>query len=299
VLGLTLFGNAAQQWSGFASAAAATAATAAEAAGLDASAWQQQQQQSGQQEQQPPVLLPSGMNGVLLPEPFLRQHKFPFRVLPVSVAAAAAAAAPGSSQSMQGQSLQEQQQQQGWVKQLVEQQQLLQLAGTNPAAARALLADCLPPAAHHISQRVLSATANQLFNVDAAAVAQRLLAAVQASGSHAECESALQQLEQLASSYQGLHAIAAAGKTSLQDAQAAAAAAAAHVRDHSSAGCSWQSAFERLLGAAPINQEDQRLWLRLLQLLERMVAAAPLPEVCVAAVCFNAVCSVCMLFCSN
>jgi hypothetical protein len=298
VLALTLFGNAAQQWSGFAAAAAATAAAAAEAAGLEASAWQQQQSGQQQQQQQQPVLLPSGMNGVLLPEPFLRLYKFPFRVLSVSVAAAAAAA-PGSSQSMQGQSLQEQQQQQGWVKQLVEQQQLLQLAGRNRAAARALLADCLPPAAHHISQRVLSATANQLFNVDAAAVAQRLLAAVQASGSHAECEQALQQLEQLASSYQGLQAIAASGGAPLPDAQAAATAVAADVLDQNSAGCSWQSAFERLLGAAPINRGDQRLWLRLLQLLERMVAAAPLLEVGVAAVCCNVVCCVCMLFCSH
>jgi hypothetical protein len=287
VLALILFGNAAQQWSGFAPAAAATAASAAEAAGLDTSAWQQQQQG----DQQQPVLLPSGVNGVLLPEPFLRQYKFPFRVLPVSVAAAAAV--PDSAQGMHGQSLQEHQQQQDWVKQLVEQQQLLQLAGNNPSAARALLADCLPHAAHHISQRVLSATANQLFNVDAAAVAQRLLSAVQASGSHAECEQALQQLEQLASSYQGLQSIAAAGSTPSLDQPAAAAAAVAV--DHSIPDCSWQSAFERLLGAAPINREDQRLWLRLLQLLERMVAAAPLPEVRGCVCCMQCVLYVCCI----
>jgi rotatin len=228
VLALTLFGNAAQQWTGFASAAAATAAHAAEAAGLDASAWQPQQQNGQQQQQQQAVLLPGGVNGVLLPELFLRQYKFPFRVLPVSVAAAAAAV-PGSAQGMHHQGLQEQQQQ-GWVKQLVEQQQLLQLAGNSAAAARALLADCLPRAAHHISQRVLSATANQLFNVDAAAVAQRLLAAVQASGSHAECEQALQQLEQLASTYQGLQAIATAGSSPSSDVQAAAVTDAGDVK---------------------------------------------------------------------
>jgi hypothetical protein len=289
VLALTLFGSAAQQWSGFASAAAAAAADAAASAGLETSAWPlQQQQQDGkppppQQQQQQAVLLPGGVGGVLLPEPFLQQYKFPFKVVPVSVTAAATEPDSSCQNVTEGPSMQSaEHQQQRWVKQLVEQQQLLRLAGDNPAAARAMLADCLPPAAHHISQAVLSATANQLFNVDAAAVAQRLLAAVQASGSHAECEQALQQLEQLASSHQGLQAIAAAGNTPNTDAQHAAVARDGQdciVITGSSSSCGWQSAFDRLLGAAPINREDQRLWLCLLQLLERMLVAAPLAEV--------------------
>ncbi|KAF6258363.1 hypothetical protein COO60DRAFT_1126216 [Scenedesmus sp. NREL 46B-D3] len=284
VLALTLFGNAAQQWSGFASAAAAAAADAAAAAGLDASASREQQQQDGQQQpqRQQTALLPGSVHGVLLPEPFLRQYKFPFRVLPVAVAGAAVPDSPSRGmRSESEQRLEEQQLQRGWVKQLVEQQQLLQLASHDPAAARSLLADCLPTAAHHISQRVLSATANQLFNVDAAAVAQRLLAAVQTSSSHAQCEQALQQLEQLAGSQRGLQAIAAAGSAPRNSGQESAAAVRGG-QDCSvavGAGCSWQSAFDRLLGAAPINREDQRLWLRLLQLLERMLAAAPLAEV--------------------
>lgn len=293
VLALTLFGNAAQKWRGFSSAAAATAADAAAAAGLDPTAWWQQQQQQEQEEgqesqqqqqQYKAVLLPGGVTGVLLPEPFLRQYKFPFRVLPVPVAPVAADAAAADAHAHS-------QQQQAWVKQLVEQQQLLQLAHNNSAVARGMLADCLPPAAHHISQRVLSATANQLYNVDVAAVAQRLLAAVAAASSHAECEQALRQLEQLGSSTHGLLAIAAAGASS-NTAQVAAAGAAAegHAGDGyangadssvtgSNVGLGWQAAFERLLGAAPITADDQLLWLRLLQLLERMIAAAPLTQV--------------------
>uniref|UniRef100_A0A383WNT2 Rotatin N-terminal domain-containing protein n=1 Tax=Tetradesmus obliquus TaxID=3088 RepID=A0A383WNT2_TETOB len=277
VLALTVFGNAAQQWSGFAAAAAAAAADAAAAAGLDTSAWScQQQQQNGQQQQA--VLLPGGVGGVLLPEPFLRQYKFPFKVLPVSVAASMERDSHHPCTLDEPSSEATGHQQQRWVKQLVEQQQLLQLAGNSPAAARAMLADCLPPAATHISQAVLSATANQVFNVDAAAVAQRLLAAVQAAASHAECEQALHQLEQLASSQQGLQAIAATGNTHGKDSQHPAAGQDCSVAACGSTGCGWLSAFDRLLGAAPINSEDQRLWLRLLQLLERMLAAAPLAE---------------------
>jgi hypothetical protein len=279
VLALTLFGSAAKQWSGFAAAAAAAAADAAAAAGLEPVAWSSQEQQ----QQQQAVLLPPGVQGVLLPEPFLRQYKFPFRAVPVAVAVPLSDRSSCQGTSGEPATAVTEHQQHRWVRQLVEQQLLLQLAGNNPAAGRAMLTDCLPPAASHLSQRVLSATANQLFYVDAAAVAQRLLAAVQASGSHAECEQALQQLEQLASSHQGLLAIAAAGSTSSSEAQDAAAADASiqdcSIAAGSGVSCSWQSAFERLLAAAPINREDQRLWLRLLQLLERMLAAAPLPEV--------------------
>jgi hypothetical protein len=67
------------------------------------------------------------------------------------------------------------------------------------------------------------------------------------------------------------------------------------VADSSRGSCSWQSAFERLLGAAPINREDQRLWLQLLQLLERMVAAAPLTEVRVGGVLQFSMLSACLL----
>lgn len=250
LLALVLFGAAADQWTGFNKAAAAAAGT------VSSSDLQQQQQQTG-----PTVLLPAGSNAILLPEPFLRQYKFPFRVLPVAVTAAAAGL-DGSSCDDAGT------QQQRVIKQLVEQQQLLAAAEDDPAAARQLLQDCLPPTLQHISQHVLCTTANQLFNCDPAAVAQRLLAAVAAARSHAEAEQALRQLERLGSSHRGLQAIAS---TVTATANTAAAAAEGSV--------GWESAFERLLGVAPVTAEDQRLWLQLLGLVEKMLSAAALKEV--------------------
>lgn len=270
VLALVLFGSAANNWSGFSVAAAVAAGRADGEVG-------QQQQETGDGA----ALLPAGVRAVLLPEPFLQQYKFPFRVLAVPVTAAAAGgvvedewstAEAANGELTPGQEHNHQQQQQYIVKQLVEQQQLLAAANFSPVIARQLLQDCLPPHLQHISQRVLSATANQLFNCDPSAVGQRVLAAVAAAGSHAECGQALRQLERLGSSQRGLQAIAAAGSTTT----AAAGGDGASSSEH---GISWQSAFERLLGTAPVTADDQKLWCQLLQLVDRMLTAAPLTQV--------------------
>lgn len=263
VLALAVFGAAAAQWQNFDQAAAAAAASGG--AGQD---WATSSSSSRQPAAAPgcgevptaqgshqthwPLLLREGATGVLLPGAFLQQYRFPFKVQPLPISAAAASeAGPVGDLAKQRQ----QQNQRLCVRHLVEQQQLLQAAGNKPAAARQLLQDCLPPELQHLSHRVISATANQVFNVDPSAVAQRLLAAVAASCSHEECEKALQQLQVLGSSSRGLAAVAAAGSSS------------------------WQAAFGRLLDAAPVTDDDQRLWLQLLGLLERLLATGPLPQV--------------------
>lgn len=255
MLALALFGHAATCWSGFSEAAAAAASHCS--AGSTAP-----------QQQQAVVLLPPGhVAGVLLPAPFLQQFRFPFRVQPVATDSDSTAAADDDGSDAPSAA-----KQQLRVRQLLEQQQLLQHAGGDAVAARALLQDCMPPELAHISGRVLSVTANQLINTDAGAVAQHLLAAVAASSSHAECEAALRQLQQLGSSTAGLAAIAAA-------------AAAPPGSCSEGAGAAWQVALQRLLAAAPVTHEDQRLWLQVLQLLERMLLAAPLTEVRPCACC--------------
>ncbi|KAF8060057.1 hypothetical protein HT031_004996 [Scenedesmus sp. PABB004] len=273
VLAVVLFSAAAQRWAGW-DAAAGAAAAAAAAGGERGSEQLEAEQAAGERR----ALLPPGADGLLLPEPFLARFKFPFRVLPVPLAPppaapgdgggdGGAAAPPGAAQRAQ--------QQAARVQQLVEQQQLLQAGGGSAAGARRLLGDVLPPALAHVSARVRSATANQLFNVDAAAVAGRLLAALARAGSHAEAERALRSLEQLGSSAAGLAAIAAAPGGEAEsdgDGEGAADAPAA-------APAAWLAACERLLGAAPVTADDQRLWLALLGLVERLLAAAPLSEV--------------------
>jgi hypothetical protein len=263
VLALTVFGAAAAQWQNFDQAAAAAAA-ASDGAGQDritsssqpaaAPGCGQVPTAQGCHQTHWPLLLREGATGVLLPGAFHQQYRFPFKVQPLPISAAAASeAGPGGDLAKQQQ--QQQQNQRLCVRHLVEQQQLLQAAANKPAAARQLLQDCLPPELQHLSHRVISATANQVFNVDPSAVAERLLAAVAASCSHEECEKALQQLQVLGSSSRGLAAVAAAGSSS------------------------WQAAFGRLLDAAPVTDDDQRLWLQLLGLLERLLASSPLPQV--------------------
>jgi len=261
VLALAAFGAAAAQWQNFDQAAAAAAAASggghqvrvagnrpAAAFGCGHAAAQ------GPYQANWPVLVPEGASAVLLPGPFLQQYRFPFKVQAVPIPAADVSEADPVGADLAKQQ-QQQQKQRLCVRHLVEQQQLLQAAANEVAAARQLLQDCLPPELQHISHRVISATANQLFNADPSAVAERLLAAAAASCSHEECEKALQQLQVLGSSSRGLAAVAAADSSS------------------------WQAAFARLLQAAPVTADDQRLWLHLLWLLERLLATSPLPQV--------------------
>jgi hypothetical protein len=276
VLALLLFGQAAQQWSGYNAAAAA-------AAGF------QQQQQQGHHV----PLLPPGAGGVLLPLPFKQRFKFPFKVVwlqvqagassssstgaPVSLQAglgaetAAAGAGPGAAVEGQGQNSHQQQQskqQKAFMRQLVEQQQILRAAAAAAAssdgssgsgspcaadvaaAAQSILADALPLELSHIGHRTLATTAANLALVHPAAVAARSLAAVAAAASHAECGQALSALQQqLGGTRWGLAAV-------LQN-----------------PGPGWLPALSRLLGTAPVTREDQQLWLQVLQLAERLLTA--------------------------
>lgn len=266
VLALVVFGQAAQQWSGFAQAARAAAGTPD---------WQQDQQQ--QQQRMP--LLPPGVQGVLLPQPFRQRFRLPFKVtwLPVEAPSHSAALEDGAAgsqgtggeagmQSPWQQQVPQQQRQRVLVRQLVEQQQILRTAtaaaaagGSSSstdaagvaAAARSLLADCLPVELSHISHRAMAATAANLVLIDPSAVAARCLAAVAAAGSHAECTQALSALQQqLGGISWGLLA----------------------VLQNPSPG--WLTALSRLLGTAPVTREDQQLWLLVLQLTERLLVTS-------------------------
>jgi hypothetical protein len=266
VLALVVFGHAAQQWSGFAQAACAAAG---------APNWQQEKQQ----QQQRMSLLPPGVDGVLLPQPFSQRFKLPFKVTWLPVEAVSHAAAPeaaaagspgtGAESGMQlpwQQRAPQQQRQRALVRQLVEQQQILRAATAAAAgggrssscdaagvaaSVRSLLADCLPVELSHISQRATAATAANLVLTDPTAVAARCLAAVAAAGSHAECTQALSALQQqLGGTSWGLLAV-------LQ-----------------SPSPGWLTGLSRLLGTAPVTREDQQLWLLVLQLTERLLVAA-------------------------
>jgi hypothetical protein len=295
VLALAVFGYAAQLWDGFSRAAASAdsggaAAAPAAGGGYDAAAaagylLSGAAEEGGapkQQRRQPPPLLPVGADGILLPQPFALAFKFPFKVQQVacnSTAEGAAAGedapvADGDAPPTAASGTAAQAQHQTRIQQLVEQQQLLRAAAASAAAAvgggvasspptaaaiaaaaRALLADCLPPELSHLSQRVIAATAANLIGIDPTAVAARGLAAVAAARSHGDCTAALQQLlQQLGGTAWGLQALG-------------------------SPGSGWLSCLQRLLGTAPITGEDQQLWLLVLQLLERVLAAAP-PGAC-------------------
>ena len=189
-------------------------------------------------------LVPPGGRALLLPAPFAAAYKFPFRVVPVEIAAAGADSASASQATAGAAST-------AASRRLVAQQRLLRAAGGDAAAARRLL-DAPQTGALDAPPALVRATAATLAALDFPALAAAALEAVANARSHPECAQALRALRRLASSSApGLRALAAAP---------------------------WGAALGRLLGAAPVTEDDQRLWLELLPLVERALLGAHWPQ---------------------
>ncbi|KAI8476101.1 MAG: hypothetical protein J3K34DRAFT_513946 [Monoraphidium minutum] len=236
LLAVAAFGPPARQWRGYARAAARQRGGGGGAAPEGGGAeW---------------GLVPPGGGAVLLPAPFVEACRFPFRVAAVEAAAApptAAAPAQGSTEPPQAPNEAAAAAAAAAARaRLVAQQRLLALAGRDAAAARRLLD--APPAGLDVPQPLLHATAATLTSLDASLLAGPALAAVASARSHAECRRALRAAQRLASHGPGLGALLAVP---------------------------WAGALGRLLGAAPVTEDDQALWLELLPLTERMLLAAP------------------------
>lgn len=221
-------------------------------------------------------LVPPGVGAVLLPEPFVHAHKFPFRVVGVSPdtqpeeegrpgldqsgAGARSEASPGRGASPAAAAAAPMQQKQAGGSRgggsgaathlLVAQQRLMRAAGGDPAAARRLLDS--PPPGLDLPQPLLHAMASTLAHLDASVLAPAALAAVGGAASHAACARALRGLRRLVSNGPGMGGVL---------------------------GAAWGEALGRLLGAAPVTEEDQGLWLELLPVVERMLAGGPWQQV--------------------
>jgi len=185
-------------------------------------------------------LVVPGTGAVALPAAFVHSHKFPFRALAVTphanpAAALAATAAYNAAASQAGATTVA-------SRHLVAQQRLLRAAGNDAAAARRLLD--APPSGLDTPQPLLHATRATLSSLDASILAPAALSAVAAARSHAECGKAMRGLQRLVASGPGLGAVLAAP---------------------------WGEALGRLLGAAPVTEDDQRLWLDLFPLVERLL----------------------------
>jgi hypothetical protein len=204
-------------------------------------------------------LVPPGGGAVMLPAAFVDSHLFPFRLAPVAVSPAAAAQDMGVNSALGGAAAD------GAPvattvasRRLVAQQRLLCGANGDPAAAARLL-DAPQPPGSDIPQPLLHATAATLAALDAPRLAAAALSAVAAAQSHAACVRALRGLQKLASSGPGLAAALAAP---------------------------WGEALGRLLGAAPATDDDQRLWLELLPLVERLLVGGACQQVGACWVCW-------------
>lgn len=219
-------------------------------------------------------LLPSSGNAIHIPEPFLSAYKFPFSVQPIKVldmlSAGDAAVqhtadlelgVTSAEASLQASAMQrdggaqsagapDHQQLHQHIRQAVQQQRLMQLAGHDATAARQLLDN--PPPSLELDSSVMHATAANLQSLDPSIQVEALLKAVATANSHADCTVALLSLQRVGSNSRGLRALSKAD---------------------------WAGAFDRLLRAAPVTVEDQALWLQVLALLDRMLSATPLTQV--------------------
>ena len=231
------------------------------------------------------VVLPDGVgHGVLLPQQFLVEYKMPFKVEGVDVGEEWV----GAVKEVKGLGLSSDERENlhsvpisdkedlrglpditpsGLVKEglrnLVMQQRLLKLMAGGVAGALegvgavgAQQSGCLSSFSSadlaEVPQAVLAATTANAAALDAAATANRLLEAVAAAGSHADCSAAIRKLLLLGSCDQGLLGIC---------------------RGH------WREGLGRLLRTSPVTWEDQVLWLLLLQLVQKMVLSGGLQAV--------------------
>ena len=300
LLAVVLFGHAAARWQGFAAAGAAVTADASGDGGADGSC---EPGDSGDRDGRVigARLLWSGRRALLLPAPLLARYRLPFPVMPLSVVDSddsttttyssdqAAAVPPGDPSCAAGGKLSAAAaQQRALVLQLVQQQALLEEAGGRADAARRLLLDCLPPSLAHVGARALSATACQLVAVDPTVLAASALARLSRARSHGAAAHALSELHSLMATEAGLVAVAtaaappvAAANSMQRGDSAASGTGEALPASAVPCGAGWLAACERLLGAAPLSAEDQRLWLQLLLIVQRLVSSGPtMAEVC-------------------
>jgi hypothetical protein len=103
-----------------------------------------------------------------------------------------------------------------------------------------------------VPQTLLAATTANAASLDHPGAAAAALGRVASAHNHRECGAGLQSLLDLTTSAQGIQAVAGAG---------------------------WQGPLKRLLAAAPVTEEDQQMWLQVLQLVQRLLLACALPEV--------------------
>jgi hypothetical protein len=228
------------------------------------------------------VVLPDGAcQGVLLPRQFLMEYKVPFKVQGVEVGGEWVDAVKqmkgyGLSADTQSNIRSEEEApsdlpdstQPGLasegLRNLVMQQRLLKLmaagqggvlegarSGVEVQPSDCLSGFCASDLAE-VPQAVLAATTANAAALDVAATASRLLEAVAAAASHADCSAALKQLLLLGSCDQGLVGICKGP---------------------------WRKGLGRLLGTSPVTWEDQELWLLLLQLVQKMVICGALQPV--------------------
>jgi hypothetical protein len=259
--------------------------------------WDAQQSSSYQATTGGP-LLPLGATGMVLPEPFLQHYKWPFKTEApeglgtwvqswVGQLQQCSVAPPGVQLLEQQQAqLEEQQQRQreaedgwglgvtgdlgGWspgghaaggstqvlraaLHNMLAQQRVLHQQQSSSGADHA--AGAASPGHADISdvpQTLLAATTANAAALDYPGAAAAALGRVAGAHNHRECGAGLQALLDLTTSAQGIQAVAAAA---------------------------WQGPLKRLLAAAPVTEEDQQLWLQVLQLVQRLLLACALPEV--------------------